>query len=458
MEDVNTLGHMEIDEHQTELNDNLLSAVNDETINSPQVDHTNGNTNSQSDVNEEYLPQYIPLFADKTLVELCNSSWSLSNKKASGELQPYLRGCKWSPDGTCCLSVVNNDGVHVQELPRDLYTANVSRERTIDILDSIIHIKESGLVYDFCWYPGMNSNVPESCCWLTTRQNAPVQMWDAFDGSLRCSYRGFNAVDEMEPALSVTFNLDGTRIIAGYKKALRTFDVERPGREFVEHKTNSPASCFATDRNLVAMGSWNTTITLYNINEMGTYKSIGKMHGHTGGVTHMKFTPDGLKLVSGARKDNKLLVWDIRYYRRPLNILSRVVDTNQRIYFDISPCGKYLVSGGTDGIVKVWDENAVSWKDGLDVADVDKDNVTFKFPLHTDCCNSISIHPLRPILATGSGQYHFVDHQAIFEDDIKTEPMENTCDVNAKDLNTKYSSSCENSLVFWWIGDVEDNT
>lgn len=52
-------------------------------------------------------------------------------------------------------------------------------------------------------------------------------MWDAFDGSLRASYRGFNAVDEMEPALSVTFNIQGDRIIAGYKKCLRTFDVER---------------------------------------------------------------------------------------------------------------------------------------------------------------------------------------------------------------------------------------
>lgn len=52
-------------------------------------------------------------------------------------------------------------------------------------------------------------------------------MWDAFDGSLRCSYRGFNAVDEVEPAISVTFTPDGRQIIAGYRKCLRTFDVER---------------------------------------------------------------------------------------------------------------------------------------------------------------------------------------------------------------------------------------
>lgn len=92
----------------------------------------------------------------------------------------------------------------------------------------------------------------------------------------------------------------------------------------------------------------------------------------------MKFTPDGLKLVSGARKDHRLLVWDIRYYRRPLNILNRAVDTNQRIYFDISPCGKYLVTGGTDGIVKIWDANVNDWTSSLDGADGVSDVATFK--------------------------------------------------------------------------------
>lgn len=92
----------------------------------------------------------------------------------------------------------------------------------------------------------------------------------------------------------------------------------------------------------------------------------------------MRFAPDGLRLISGARKDHRLLVWDIRYYRRPLNILTRVADTNQRVYFDISPCGKYLISGGTDGVVKVWDTNHVDWKSSIDVTDERNDNSTYK--------------------------------------------------------------------------------
>lgn len=56
----------------------------------------------------------------------------------------------------------------------------------------------------------------------------------------------------------------------------------RPGRDFAEHKITGAASCFAVHSNLLAVGSWNTTITLYNVTDMGTYKSIGKMHGHSG--------------------------------------------------------------------------------------------------------------------------------------------------------------------------------
>lgn len=36
-------------------------------------------------------------------------------------------------------------------------------------------------------------------------------------------------------------------------------------------------------------------------------------------------------------------------------IFDRVVTTHQRIYFDTTPNGKYLVSGGTDGVVQIWD-------------------------------------------------------------------------------------------------------
>lgn len=131
------------------------------------------------------------LFAAQTMVELSRHSWGTSEPN-------YLRGCVWSPDGTCILAPVHRDGMHVLELPTELYTVDrVSASRPLDVLTSAVHVPENGMVYDYCWYPFMNSGAPETCCWLSSQQHGPIQMWDAFDGKLRCSYRGYDAVDEV---------------------------------------------------------------------------------------------------------------------------------------------------------------------------------------------------------------------------------------------------------------------
>lgn len=137
-----------------------IEVRNDVSTFTESLDTTGSEVNIVNGENIGY--QYPVLFTSKTLLELSNCSWSRS-LQAKEDVQPYLRGCKWSPDGTCCLSVVNNNGVHVTELPRELYEGTVKSDRLIDILDSTIHVKEAGLIYDFCWYPLMHSSVPESC-------------------------------------------------------------------------------------------------------------------------------------------------------------------------------------------------------------------------------------------------------------------------------------------------------
>jgi len=64
-----------------------------------------------------------------------------------------------------------------------------------------------------------------------------------------------------------------------------------------------------------------------------------------GGCTQVSCTPDGIGLVSASRKDNNILVWDIRNFVEPVFSMSRSAMTNQRIGFDITPCGSWLVSG-----------------------------------------------------------------------------------------------------------------
>lgn len=98
-------------------------------------------------------------FHELKLLELSRYSWRSSVTK-----QRFLRGCLWSPDGTCVLTVVNSDGMHVVEMPQDLYQSKrISQDRALDVLQSAVHVKEAGVVYDYCWYPFMNSCDPSTC-------------------------------------------------------------------------------------------------------------------------------------------------------------------------------------------------------------------------------------------------------------------------------------------------------
>lgn len=201
------------------------------------------------------------------------------------------------------------------------------------------------------------------CSWLATRQNEPIQLWDAYYGDLRCSYRGYNAVDEVESALSVTFSNDGSEVIGGYKKNLKVFKTDVPGRKYNEISITSPASslaCNAVD-SVIAVGSWSATITLLDLRET-KYGDICQMNQHRGGVTYLRFLAGRNLLISGARKDNQLLVWDLRNVTEPVitGQFTRVVNTNQRIYFDVSSDQNWLTSGDTSGIIHAWNLNDLS--------------------------------------------------------------------------------------------------
>ncbi|XP_019871413.1 telomerase Cajal body protein 1 homolog isoform X1 [Aethina tumida] len=358
---------------------------------------------------------------ENTALELARSQWP------NYADQHYLRGCKWSPDGTCLLTVVRGAGMHVMELPSDLYTGDsVMTSRPIAALNPAVSVPENGLIYDYCWYPGMNSANPATCCWLSCGHEGPVHLWDAFTGDLRCSYRGYNFVDEVEAPISVTFSADGQNIFCGHKKSVKIFNTSQPGREYTEYATNHPASCIVASQaqpGIVAIGTWKNTIELVSQSD-GTFRHLCKLTGHKGGITTMTFSLDGFRLYSGARKDKELICWDLRVPGRPLFTLQREVSTNQKITIDLSMDGKWLVSGGTDGKVQVWNVSEVTYP-----------SIHMQMSLHSDSCNGVSLHPYRPILATASGQHHALD------------PLH----------HTRTAMIYENALCMWWVGQQQDD-
>ncbi|XP_076275676.1 telomerase Cajal body protein 1 homolog isoform X1 [Rhynchophorus ferrugineus] len=353
---------------------------------------------------------------ENTALELARAQWP------NYADQHYLKNCKWSPDGTCLLTVIRGGGMNIFELPSDLYSSDcVMQSRPIVALNPAVSVPEAGLIYDYSWYPGMNSSNAATCCWLSSGHEGPIHLWDAFSGDLRCSYRGYNAVDELESAMSVTFSADGQNIFCGYKKNVKIFTTSRPGREYVEYPTTHQASCIVASQaqpGVVAIGTVKNTIELVSQSD-GTFRHLCKLQGHKGGISSMAFSLDGFRLYSGARKDKELICWDLRVPGRPMFVLPRECNTNQKISIDLSSDNKWLVSGGADGKVQVWNVSEQTYP-----------TIHMQMNLHNDSCNGVSLHPYKPILATASGQHHAID------------PLHHTRTIPVY----------ENALCMWWVG------
>ncbi|XP_002065317.2 telomerase Cajal body protein 1 homolog [Drosophila willistoni] len=405
----------------------------------------NATLEPEIDPDEQMLPLVLEYFRND-IIELGRRCWT-----SSAYEQHYTKGCFWSPDGTCLLVPIHRDGMHVMELPTDLYgAASVTSKRNLSKMHSAVHIPEGGTVYDCVWYPQMNSQQPETCCWLATRQHEPINMWDAFDGSLRCSYMGYDEVDEVVAAISLAFSQDAEKIYAGYKRSIKIFDTNRPGRTYDNYPVKFSISSIAQTtehRNTLTCGNWHGYIQHFDLRCGPKQGPLFTLGGHKAGVTQLKYAPGSSGdwyLFSGARKCPKLLHWDMRNYNKPLREFKRQVDTNQRIQFDLNEQHSWLASGDTRGVLNLWH-----------LSDEKSEKRSMSLPLHDDCLNGIGFHPHLPILATSSGQYHFLDTESR-DNETLLNATANGNELKEEHNPTPQVVDYENAVLLLWCGPSQE--
>ncbi|CAI0468359.1 unnamed protein product [Linum tenue] len=317
----------------------------------------------------------------------------------------FHKGVKWSPDGSCFLSSSEDNKLRLFSLP-DYYDGCDPSAYSVapgtDSYGASVVVDEGEPIYDFCWYPYMSSSDPASCVFATTTRDHPIHLWDATSSTLRCTYRAYDAVDEITAAISVAFNSDGTKIFAGYNKCIRVFNVHRPGRDFKQYSTLkgnkegqtgiiSAIAFSPSHTGMLATGSFSQTTAIYREDNM---ELLYLLHGQEGGITHVQFSKDGNYLYSGGRKDPYIMCWDVRKAVEVVYKLYRsAAQTNQRIYFDIEPHGRHLATGGEDGLVHIYDLQTGQWISGFQAA--------------SDTVNGFSFHPFLPMAVSSSGHRRF---------------------------------------------------
>ncbi|KAI3710337.1 hypothetical protein L2E82_40115 [Cichorium intybus] len=326
--------------------------------------------------------------------------------RASSNPNNFLKGVKWSPDGSCFLTSSDDNTLSLFTLPDP---ENLTDEKSSpssayeDSFPATLALTEGEAIYDYCWYPYMSASDPVSCVFATTTRDHPIHLWDTTTGQLRCTYRAYDNMDEITAAFSIGFNPTGTKIFAGYNKSIRIFDIHRPGRDFEQHSTVqgnkdgqsgiiSSIAFSPSHTGMLATGSYSQTTAIYREDNM---EQLYVLHGQEGGVTHVQFSKDGNYLYTGGRKDPYILCWDIRNTVEIVYKLYRSIETtNQRIQFDTEPYGRYLGTGGQDGLVHIYDLQTGQWVSSFQAA--------------SDTVSGFSFHPYLPMAATSSGHRRFV--------------------------------------------------
>ncbi|KAK2575040.1 hypothetical protein KPH14_008783 [Odynerus spinipes] len=134
-----------------------------------------------------------------------------------------------------------------------------------------------------------------------------LQMWDSLSHTVVWSK------DIGEQAQSIGFSPDGTVMVVGCVSG-KWLAIDSETRELYTHHTDGSEAIqavrFSPSGNLLALGSRDNYIYIYQVNEDATkYSRVGRCMGHSSFITHLDWSVDGQYLRSNSG-DYELLYWN----------------------------------------------------------------------------------------------------------------------------------------------------
>ncbi len=175
------------------------------------------------------------------------------------------------------------------------------------------------------------------------------------------------------------------------------------------HRRGINTLAFSPDGSLLATGGWSNTVYLWDVSVLldtglSSLETIDEpilLQGHRGGVNDLAFTPDG-KFLSSGGWDNTIRIWDITAI-----LAAPDVDAESAILkghqgevnaLTFSPDGKFLASGSQDSTARIWELSKVFNTDSQELTATIQ---TFLLRGHEGSINALAFSPDGDFLVTG---------------------------------------------------------